>query len=208
MNTRERLIDAAARIIRDRGIKAVTTKDVAQEAGVAEATIYRHFQDKTDLLLHVLDERLPGHFLVQIRDLPRRAGSGDVAANLAQLAAAAVAFFVKNAPFTAALGADPALAASHYARLRELGIGPDVALDAVGAYLREEQRLGRVHPAIDPTAAAYLLLGVCFNYAHTRHLMGSHLAGATEEQFVTETVRILMTGLTPAPPSPTTDPKR
>jgi AcrR family transcriptional regulator len=207
VSTRERLIDAAARIIRDRGLSAVTTKDVAQAAGVAEATIYRHFQDKTDLLLNVLRERLPGHFLALIEEFPRRAGRGDVAANLEQLATAAVAFFDLNAPFTAALGADRALAASHYARLRQLGTGPVAVQNALETYLRQEQRLGRVHADVNPLAAAYLLLGICFNYARSRYI-GSDPTGFSEEEFVTEIVRTLMTGLAPAPVPEATDPDR
>ena len=207
MSTRERLIDATARIIRERGLSAVTTKDVAQEAGFAEATIYRHFQDKTDLLLNVLRERLPGHFLTLIEEFPRRAGRGDVATNLEQLATAAVAFFDQNAPFTAALGADRELAARHYARLRQLGTGPIAVQNALETYLRAEQRLGRVHPEIDPVAAAYLLLGICFNYTRSRYI-GSDPTGFSEEEFVTQIVRTLMTGLAPAPAPETTEPDR
>ena len=208
MSTRERLIDAAAAIIRDRGIKAVTTKDVAQEAGFAEATIYRHFQDKTDLLLHALSERMPGHFLAVLRDLPQRVGRGEVAEHLLELATASVAFFVQNAPFTAALAADPALAASHYARLRELGFGPEAAQSALETYLQDEQRLGRVHPAIDPAAAANLLFGVCFNYAHAGYVFSASPAGLSQERFVRETVRAIMTGLAPRPSPEATDPDR
>jgi AcrR family transcriptional regulator len=197
VSTRERLIDATARIIRERGLTAVTTKDVAQEAGFAEATIYRHFQDKTDLLLHVLSERIPGHYLTLIRDLPQHAGSGDVASTLTELATAAIAFFTQNAPITAALGADPALAASHYQRLRDLGSGPDVAQASIATYLAAEQHLGRVNPAIHPIPAASLLLGVCFNYAHARHVMGEHPTGLPPEQYAAAIVHTLMTGLTP-----------
>ncbi len=57
METRERLIDAAEQLIRERGIGAVTTKAVARATGLAEATLYRHFPDKTALLLAVFGER-------------------------------------------------------------------------------------------------------------------------------------------------------
>ncbi|MGZ3602210.1 MAG: TetR/AcrR family transcriptional regulator, partial [Ktedonobacterales bacterium] len=69
-NTRERLMDATERIIREQGIMAVTTKDIACAAGLAEGTLYRHFQDKVDLLLAVMAERISGNFLQLIRELP------------------------------------------------------------------------------------------------------------------------------------------
>ncbi|HEX5505527.1 MAG TPA: TetR/AcrR family transcriptional regulator [Thermomicrobiales bacterium] len=197
MSTRERLLDATERIIRDRGIAAVTTKDIAREAGFAEATLYRHFQDKTDLLLCVFGERLPGHFLALIRDLPARAGEGTVAANLEQLAAAAAAFFAQTAPLSVAVAADPALAARHYARLRDLGVGPEAAHQALAAYLRAEQGRGRVRAEVDPDAATTLLLGVCFNDAYARHVAGAHATMLPAERFATEIVRTLLIGLAP-----------
>src|SRR5689334_17692923 len=126
MSTRERLIDATERIIRSGGIMAVTTKDIAQEAGFAEGTLYRHFPDKSALLLAVFRERLRGTYLSLILELPQRAGKASVAANLEELAAAAVQFFTQTAPLSAAMAADPDLAARHNAELREHGLGPEL----------------------------------------------------------------------------------
>jgi AcrR family transcriptional regulator len=199
MSTRERLMDATERIIREQGIMAVTTKDIARAAGFSEATLYRHFQDKTDLLLAVMSERISGSFLRLIRELPERAGTGTVQATLEELAAAALAFFAHTAPLSAAIAADPTFAARHYARLRELGSGPEFALRSVMAYLKAEQELGRVHADASPAAAATLLLGVCFNYAATRHAAGHAASILPEERFAPEIVRTLLHGLAPAP---------
>lgn len=49
-DTRERIIDAAARLLRERGPGALTTRGVAQEAGVQAPAIYRLFGDKDGLL--------------------------------------------------------------------------------------------------------------------------------------------------------------
>lgn len=197
MVTRERLIDAAERIIRERGIGAVTTKEVARETGLAEATLYRHFPDKTALLLAVFGERMPGNFLAQIGGLAARAGTGTVVAQLETLVVAALTFFVQTAPLSAAAAADPALAARHYARLRDLGTGPDVAQRALVDYLRAEQGLGRVHAGANVEMAGAVLLGVCFQQAHARHLLGLATAAFDPERFATELVGLLMTGLSP-----------
>ncbi len=197
METRERLIDAAEQLIRERGIGAVTTKAVARAAGLAEATLYRHFPDKTALLLAVFGERMPGAFLDQLRALPTRAGGATVAANLEALVAAAVIFFIQTAPLIAAVDADPALAARHYSRLRELGVGPDVARQALVAYLRAEQQVGRVRAEASPETATTLLLGVCFQQAHARYVAGSGLDGFDAGRFAAEIVGTLLTGLSP-----------
>ena len=195
--TRERLIDATERIIRGGGIMAVTTKDIAQEAGFAEGTLYRHFPDKAALLLAVFGERLQGNFLALIRALPQRAGEASVAANLEELAAAAVQFFAQTAPLSAAMAADPGLAARHSAQMRVNGVGPEVSANALADYVRAEQRLGRVRADANPAAVATIILGVCYNYAHARHLYGEHPAGLPEDRFAHEVVRTLVDGLAP-----------
>src|SRR4051812_44010685 len=48
--TRCRIVDAAARILREEGAAAVTTRGVAQAAGVQAPTIYRLFGDKDGLM--------------------------------------------------------------------------------------------------------------------------------------------------------------
>ncbi len=48
--TRARLIRSALELFTAQGFRGTTTPDIAQRAGVAEATIYRHFQGKDALL--------------------------------------------------------------------------------------------------------------------------------------------------------------
>lgn len=47
---RATIVDAAARLLREHGSRAVTTRGVAQEAGVQAPTLYRLFGDKDGLL--------------------------------------------------------------------------------------------------------------------------------------------------------------
>ena len=198
-STRERLMDATERIIREQGIMAVTTKDIAREAGFAEATLYRHFQDKEDLLLAVMSERISGHFLHLIGELPGRAGQGSVAATLEELVTAAVEFSGHVMPLNMALAADPALAAAHNARLRDLGTGPEVSLRNVAAYVAAEQRLGRIRADANPAAVATIVLGVCFNYVQVHYMSGEAAQVLAAERFAPEIVRTLIDGLAPTP---------
>jgi TetR/AcrR family transcriptional regulator, repressor of fatR-cypB operon len=49
--TREKLLRAAMGIVAREGLAAATTAAIAEEAGVAEGTLYRHFDSKDDLLI-------------------------------------------------------------------------------------------------------------------------------------------------------------
>ncbi|MBP2336091.1 AcrR family transcriptional regulator [Saccharothrix coeruleofusca] len=48
--TRTSIVEVAARLLRERGAQAVTTRAVAQAAGMQAPTIYRFFEDKDALL--------------------------------------------------------------------------------------------------------------------------------------------------------------
>src|SRR5580698_7986448 len=52
---RERLLDAAADIVLEQGVAAVTMDGVAARNGVNRAIAYRYFADRDDLLASLLD---------------------------------------------------------------------------------------------------------------------------------------------------------
>ena len=54
-NSRERLLDAAAKIFRERGYVATTMRAIAKEAGIEAGSIYYHYGSKDDLISAVLD---------------------------------------------------------------------------------------------------------------------------------------------------------
>ncbi len=56
-SARERILTAAYELFSRRGIRAVGTDEVIERAGVAKATLYRHFPAKNDLVLAVLQRR-------------------------------------------------------------------------------------------------------------------------------------------------------
>lgn len=57
-NTRERILDVAARLFADRGYKGTSVRDIASELGIANPSLYYHFKSKADLLVELLKEPL------------------------------------------------------------------------------------------------------------------------------------------------------
>ena len=55
---REHFLDAAAALVEDRGIDAVTMEGVAAEAGVSKALGYAYFENRTDILMALLEREL------------------------------------------------------------------------------------------------------------------------------------------------------
>src|SRR5215216_3744521 len=54
---RERVLETAYELFSRRGIRAVGIDEVIDRAGVAKATLYRHFPSKDDLVLAFLERR-------------------------------------------------------------------------------------------------------------------------------------------------------
>lgn len=51
----QEIINAAIKIIAQKGFQELTTKHLAEEVGVSEAALYRHFENKTDLIHKILE---------------------------------------------------------------------------------------------------------------------------------------------------------
>lgn len=49
MSKRDDICDAALKLFAEKGIEATTTREIAEQAGAAEGTLYRHFDGKADL---------------------------------------------------------------------------------------------------------------------------------------------------------------
>ncbi|HLT20780.1 MAG TPA: TetR/AcrR family transcriptional regulator [Thermomicrobiales bacterium] len=159
-STRDRILDAAARVMREQGVVGATTKQIARAAGVAEGTLYIHFKDKSELFMAVLHERSPG-FIQTVATLKDEAGSGTVEEKLTGVLRAALPFYRTTIPMSASYLYDPELLARHRVFLRERGGGPRRGNEMLARYLRAEQELGRVRPDADVDAIVDLLLGAC-----------------------------------------------
>ena len=197
MGTRERIVEAAERVMRERGLARTTTKEIARAAGYSEGTLYKHFESKEDLFLAMLAERFPS-FVALVEELPARVGRGTVRETLEEVATNALAYYGEIVPMAASIFSEPALLARHREGLRKRGAGPRMINEELAAYLEAEERLGRVREDVDPEAAAAMLLGACYQRAFFRSYLGEDAPAEGEMGFVEGIVRTLMRSLSPA----------
>ncbi len=66
--TRERIVDAALRVMDTEGLDAVSMRRVAREVGVEAMSLYNHVEDKDDLLQGICDRVMAGY------DFPEETG--------------------------------------------------------------------------------------------------------------------------------------
>jgi AcrR family transcriptional regulator len=194
--TRERILAAAREVMRGKGLVRATTKEIARAAGLSEGTLYNHFANKEELFLCTLNE-LPSGFVSLIRGLQERAGTEAVQSVLEQIARSALDFYGEAIPMGASFFADPELLARHRELLQQRGAGPQRANEAVAAYLRTEQGIGRVRGDADPDAVAYMLLGALYQYIYWRQFLGQQRQPEADNHFVEGLLSTLDRVLTP-----------
>jgi AcrR family transcriptional regulator len=61
------ILEAAIRVIAERGLEKATMEQVAEEAGISKATIYLYFRNKDDLYFHCVVDRFD-RILTQLKE--------------------------------------------------------------------------------------------------------------------------------------------
>jgi AcrR family transcriptional regulator len=199
-STRDRLLDAAARIIREQSITGATIREIARAAGVAEGSVYNHFRDKSELITATHVERLTAVRLsAAVHRLAAQVGQGSVAANLEALAADAIEAYAELFPFAASFAADAEATAPLRAELTRRRLGPFRAHEAVAAWLRIEEEQGRLELIMPAPLTSAALLGVCHEYAFLRLFSDEVPFGTDVPQFARQIVGSLVRVPEPGP---------
>jgi AcrR family transcriptional regulator len=205
-NLRQYLIATAARLIGERGTGALTVRDIAREAQVADGVLYNYFEDKEDLLANALLAHV-AEVMGSAPPLLPEPGTGTVADNLRRFIEGGLEVLTRVTPAFAGLMSQPKV----LVRFHDM-VGGDAAFgadapgtrdeepgtrdeepgtrdeepgtrdeepgtrdeepgtrdeeqhgrglpDMLAAYLRAEQRLGRVAAGADVDAAVILVVG-------------------------------------------------
>lgn len=88
----EEILDAAAAVVLEHGVEALTTRETARVAGMPVATLYQYFADKQEVLVALVERdmaEMDAQVLADLADLPERDRT------VAGIVAATMAAFVK-----------------------------------------------------------------------------------------------------------------
>jgi AcrR family transcriptional regulator len=135
-------------------------RSLAAEAGCATGLPYKVFADRHEIVLEIVHGELVRLNAAE-EDLARRAGRGQVGANLAWFAdevlgSPAVAFVHE-------VSGDDGLSKQFTHRVHGTGVGPNVIERVFASYLAAEQQAGRIDPSIETDVFAFLLGGAVHN---------------------------------------------
>jgi AcrR family transcriptional regulator len=190
--TRTRLLDATVQVVREVGYAHASIRAIAQAAGVAEGTIYRHFPDKATMFFAAILERHQP-IIAWMSELPSRAGQGTLAGNLTDCLLQLSTLRDDVVPLELAMLTDPELARQH-PRNRSLPVGTlPGPPEFLARYLAAEQERGRVRAEVDPVQVAVVLLATLFGLGFA----SSGDGGGVDERLIEATVRMITTGIEP-----------
>jgi AcrR family transcriptional regulator len=150
-DTRERILDAVAALIAERGLAATTMDQVAERGGVGTMTVYRHFGDRQRLLRAYASERTPRRLAARLE-----LDSGDdMEPALCEFLAAAIAFLAGNPELVRLQFAPNEESAALMAAMRK---GSQSSNAALLAFIERQVARGRL--CGDPVSLRNALLGM------------------------------------------------
>jgi AcrR family transcriptional regulator len=181
--TRSRIIAAAQQLFEYKGTRGTTTREVAERAGVNEATLFRHFGSKRALLNAMREAACSvEHFRSVLASL----SGTDPHADLRRIAEHVVTRMMSNrAMMCVSLGEDAA-GANDAPEWR----GPAQLVLDLAAYFDAKVEAGLMHG--EPLLLARVFLGILFSTVIGRKLWG---ADAPDEATLTVVVDIFLNGV-------------
>lgn len=165
---RQQILDTALEVFAKQGFQGTTTKQLAEAAGVSEATIFLHFPSKEALYEAILEELLQSQRPVKC--LLEEAGDAPLADVAERLA---MAFMERHAKGSALIRLALFSALEHRTlgrRIAEQHIGGPVK--SLAGRIEQAQKEGEVRGDLDSEVAARALDSVLIHQIIVRELLG------------------------------------
>ncbi len=163
-DTRARILTAARDLFERNGTRGTTTREVAERAGVNEATLFRHFGSKR-ALLDAMRERACG--LEEFRAILAGLSGSDLTADLRSLAYHTVEHMIGKRGMMCVSLAEDAVGTDDAPEWR----GPTQIQTDLGTYFAQKIEAGQLRG--EPHFLARYFLGILFSYVVGRKLWDS-----------------------------------
>ncbi|MEM7552683.1 MAG: TetR/AcrR family transcriptional regulator [Cyanobacteria bacterium P01_A01_bin.84] len=157
IDVRSRILQAARIVFGKHGLSSSTMEQIANQAGVGIATVYRHFGDKDSLVWTFIDEMSPRtiaqNLLLETSD--------DITSDLSSFAIAVLPSFYENRDIMRIILANHQAEKAYIERLRK---GSDRILDRLANYFQTQIKAGNLENIAKPQELALTFLGMIFSF--------------------------------------------
>lgn len=177
MEIRDKLLDAAVRLYAEAGFRGTTTRRIAQEAGVKEITLFRHFGSKAALLQEAINRPIEAVFgAAPLPEVP-----GDVQGELLEWARHQLRGMRERRRLMRTCMAECEV----FPEMRPPeGSAPAQARESLCRYLERLREQSRAARDFDPGTAAAMLMGTLFADAMGRDVMPEMFSTGEDESLV------------------------
>jgi AcrR family transcriptional regulator len=187
--TKQRIIQGAAQVFAQKGYEGATTRAIAQAAGVNEVTLFRHFGNKKNIFMAVIERfsALPGLEAVMQDQL-----TGDYRQDLIKLGTHFLQTMLKRRKSILM----SLCTAERLPEIRDVVAQPPTEQQQMlSGYLRQQIERGVVRDLPSPELAAKTFFGMLFEFAISQPLIaGTPIEHMPPEEVVAEVVDIFVRG--------------
>ncbi len=183
---REEILRATHDLLRERGMAKLTTREVAQRAGVSEGSVFYHFEDRFGLLKAVFERALGPLHLDEIDP-----ADDDLRRTFTGMSESIETFLTASLDVMMAAQSDAELRDSLHAYMLESDYGPHRGVAGIGAYVAMKQQAGVIRGDVDPKVVASMIVNDGFQRAAVPKLIGSRKGIQPRPAFVDTLVAML-----------------
>ena len=187
--TKQRLLDATLKLISEKGYLGSTTREIAQEAGVTELTLFRHFGTKEKLFEALLRNHT---FLPRLKELLPELDGLSYGDSLRLIATRFLLSLKERKSLVKIMYSEGTIYPEKIKKLYNK-FADDLRL-TLASYFRGLQKKGLLR-TVSPEMAAQLFLGMLFSYFRSEEIMrAGGMKKQTMEKNIKEFVDIFMFG--------------
>lgn len=179
------MLRATHELLEERGVAKLTTRAIAERAGVSEGSVFYHFTDRAGLLIAAFAQSLgPMHLDVE-PDPDLRRALGDISEGVQ-------AFLARGSVVLVAAQSDAELRERLGDFMRENDYGPHRGTEMIGGLIADRQARGDVRADVDPRVIARMIISDAFFRALAPRLVG-HDRGRIERDAFLDTLTTMLT---------------
>ena len=190
---REQILKTALGLFAERGFDATSTRQIAQEVGVAEGLIFHYFPTKASLLTAILEDRLEGRraFRSELRPLLDGASARPVAEVLRTVASGWLATLRRDEEFVVVLFAaaqtNPEVGAAWQGLIRE-------GTELLTGYLASRVGAGELREELPLETAATMFVSSLMIFFLARRRLPDHEWREQSDAYARELISVWLDG--------------
>lgn len=164
----------------------LTTREVAERAGVSEGSVFYHFEDRFGLLKAVFEQSLEPLHLQALES-----ESDDLRTTVTRVSEGIERFLTASLDVMMAAQSDAELRDSLHAFMLESDYGPHRGIASVAAFITAQQEAGVVRTDVNPTVVASIIVNDAFQRAAVPKLIGNRKGIQPRPAFVDTLMKML-----------------